>query len=393
MNEIQYHRELLKCVRCGACKAPCPTYSSTLDETMGARGRVSMLGALEESELLPSKRLSDKIFSCILCEACRDICPTGIDIPEAIYNGRSRLKDHYRRGRLLSKALKFSLNRMDAAASIMRVFHRFLYPSLYRMGRIRYIPEISPLPFTGSTRVYRNTKKIGRISVFAGCSVNYLYPNLGEALLNILLTKGYEVVILKGEVCCGAPLRSFGLEKETAAFASKNIELFNKMNVEAILSICPTCTMTIKRQYPLLTGGTIEKIMDVNEFFVKNNITEDLKAFQRVVTFHDPCHLRYGLGIKDEPRAILRSLEGIRLIEMQGPEECCGFGGFFSVNFKKLSKDIGKKKLASAGDTWADTIITSCPGCMMQLEDIKRRTGSGMEIMHIIELIDEAMHD
>jgi len=392
MNDIEYYNEVSKCVRCGACKALCPTYLSTLDETMGARGRIAMLGALKENELAPTKRLSDKIYSCILCEACRDLCPTGIDIPEAIYQGRARLKNYYKRGRLFTKALKFSRSRMDTVFSVLRAMQKFLYPPLYKAGRLRYMPEIAPIPFKDSAQVYKNKKKIGRIAVFAGCNVNYFYPHLGDALLNILLTKGYEVVVLKGEMCCGAPMRSLGLEKEAVEMAEKNIELFNKMNTEAILSICPTCTMTIRKQYPILTGSTIEKIMDINEFFIKNKGDYSLKGLKRVVTYHDPCHLRYGLGIKNEPREILKNIRGIKFVEMKNAGECCGFGGFFSLNFKNLSRTIGEKKIKDILSTSADTLITSCPGCMVQLEDVKNKTGAKMDIMHIVELIDEAMH-
>jgi glycolate oxidase iron-sulfur subunit len=392
MNTTHYYRELAKCVRCGACKASCPTYLNTRDETMGARGRIAMLGALTENDLEPTKSLSDKIFSCILCEACRDVCPTGINIPEAIYRGRARLKSHYKRGRLLKKSLKFSLTRMDTVFSVLRGFQKYLYPPLYKTGKLRYFPPITEEPFKNSTRVYRNKKKIGRVSVFAGCSVNYFYPHLGDSLLNVLLSMGYEVVIIQGEVCCGAPMRSFGLERETKALAQKNIELFNKMNVEAILSMCPTCTLTIKNQYPLLMGNTIEKIMDVTEFFFRKNIVKDLKGFHGSVTYHDPCHLRHGLGIIDEPREILKGIEGIKFIEMQNPDECCGFGGFFSMNFKELSNSIGNKKINSIKKTWADTLITACPGCMTQLEDMKIKTNTRINILHIVELIDEAIH-
>jgi glycolate oxidase iron-sulfur subunit len=281
---------------------------------------------------------------------------------------------------------------MDTVFSVLCGIQKFLYPLLYMTGKVRYLPPIASQSFKSSTRVFKNTKKIGRVSVFAGCSVNYFYPHLGDSLLHILLTMGYEVVIIKGEVCCGAPMRAFGLEKETKALAKKNIALFNKMKTEAILSMCPTCTMTIKNQYPLLTGDTIEKIMDINEFFYKNDIVKALKGFHSAVTYHDPCHLRHGLGITDEPREILKGIEGIKLIEMKNPEDCCGFGGFFSMNFKELSCSIGGKKLDSIKKTWADTVITSCPGCMTQLEDIRAKTGTKLNIMHIVEVIDEALH-
>jgi glycolate oxidase iron-sulfur subunit len=276
---------------------------------MGARGRVAILGALDENELTPSKSLSDKIFSCLLCEACKGLCPTGIDIPETIYRGRALLKDHYRRGRLLSKAVQLSMKRMDMVFTVLKGLQKVLYPVLYRSGRLRYIPEITSLPFKNSTKVYKGNKTIGRVSIFAGCSINYFYPQLGESLLNILLSMGYEVVVLKGEVCCGAPLRAYGLENEMNVLAQKNIGLFSKMQVEAILSLCPTCTLTIRNQYPRSAGGTIEKIMDINEFFFRKNITQGLSSLQRVVTYHDPCHLRYGLGIQEEPREILRTFK------------------------------------------------------------------------------------
>ncbi|MEF9437275.1 MAG: (Fe-S)-binding protein [Candidatus Mariimomonas ferrooxydans] len=392
MNESQYYKELSKCVRCGACKALCPTYLSTLDETMGARGRIAMLGALRENELTPTKNLSDKIFSCILCGACGDLCPTGINIPETIYEGRAKLKDHYRRGRLLAKIMKFSLSRTNTFFSVLRGLQKFIYPPLYKAGRLRYIPAMAPSPFKKNTQVYKNKKKIGRIVVFAGCSVNYFYPHLGDSLIHILMAKGYEVIVLSGEICCGAPMRSLGFKKEAVTMAKKNIELFNKLNTEAILCMCPTCTMTIKKQYPIITGETIEKIMDVNEFFIKNKIIQNLKTGPRVVTYHDPCHLRYGLGIENEPREILKGIQGIKFVEMQNAGDCCGFGGFFSQNFKELSKTIGKKKINSICNTSADTVVTSCPGCMMQLEDIKNETGTEIDIMHIVEIIYEAMH-
>jgi len=282
---------------------------------------------------------------------------------------------------------------MDTVFSILRGLQKFFYPPLYKAGRLRYMPEIALSSFKDSAQVYKkNTKNIGRVAVFVGCSVNYFYPHLGAALLNILLSKGYEVVVLKGEVCCGAPYRSFGLEKEARALAKKNIELFNKMRVEAILCMCPTCTMVIKTQYPLLAGESIKKIMDVNEFFLKKDIISGLKTVRKTITYHDPCHLRYGLGIKDEPREVLKGIQGVEFIEMQNAEECCGFGGFFSLNFKELSKTIGKKKMSDIQNTWVDTVVTSCPGCMIQLEDLKRETNAGINIMHIVEVLDEAMH-
>jgi glycolate oxidase iron-sulfur subunit len=351
-----------------------------------------MLGEVYGERLSHTGKLADKIFSCMLCGACKKICPTGIDIPEAIYRGRTALRQSYKKGRFLRKALKMSISKLDFIFPILRVMQKLLYQPMQGAAGLRYIPPVTSKPFNKSVQVYKNIKKIGRVAIFAGCSINYFYPNLGNALSRILLSRGYEVVVFKGEVCCGAPLRSLGLEPEAAKLARQNIEHFNRVRAEAIISMCPTCTMVIKDQYPVLTGDTISNIMDINEFILKYDISSGLKMEPRTVTYHDPCHLTYGLQIKKEPREILNSIRGIEVSEMKHPDECCGFAGLFSMHFKDIAKTIGSNKMENISNTSADTVVTSCPGCVMQLEGLKRATNSKISIKHIIEIIDEAMH-
>jgi glycolate oxidase iron-sulfur subunit len=352
-----------------------------------------MLEGLARNELEPTAGLSEGIFSCLLCEACKDLCPVGIDIPEVIYRGRNRLRRSFGRGRLIGEAARFSMPRLDTFFSFMRVMQKVFYKTLYRTGYFRYFPKVTSAPFKNGIQLYKSKRRVGRVAIFAGCSVNYLYPNIGEALLHVLISKGYEVVILKGEVCCGAPMRSLGLEREASELAHKNIGLFKKLRVEATISLCPTCTMVMRNQYPLIVGDSVTSITDVNEFFAKRGITDGLEMPEQIVTYHDPCHLSFGLGIRKEPREVLSAIDGIRLAEMAGAEECCGFGGFFSTLFKDLSIDIGKKKLDSIRDTQAKTVVTSCPGCIMQIEDILRSSDvSAIQIKHVVEVVEEAMH-
>ena len=329
----------------------------------------------------------------MLCGACKNLCPTGLNIPELIYQGRAALEGSYKRSRGLRALLKHSISRLGMIMPALRFYQTLIHKPLQRAGLLNYMPDISLKPFHKNVQVYKKIKKIGRVAIFAGCSVNYFYPKLGNALSNILLSKGYEVVVFKGESCCGAPLRSMGLEKEAVSLAEKNIDHFNKVRAEAIVSMCPTCTMVIRDQYPLLAGNTISNIMDINEFFIKHNIASDLEISPTVLTYHDPCHLGYGLGIKEEPRKILKSIKGVDFIEMKHPDECCGFAGFFSLQFKDISETIGKQKINRISETSADTVITSCPGCIMQLEAMKRRCSAKFKVKHIVEVIDEAMHN
>ncbi len=384
--------ELSKCIKCGACKTLCPTYHMTYNESFGARGRVVLLGELCTEKLAPNKKLAERIYSCMLCEACKDVCPTGINIPEVMYQGRALLKKSFKRGNISRKALRTAITNMNSTMPFARIVQKLFYRPFARPFGLRYVPEIASKPFHKNIQVYKNVKKTGRIAIFAGCNVNYFYPHLGYSLLNVLLSKGYEVVVFKGEECCGAPLRSMGLEEEASEMAGRNLDHFNRVRADAIISLCPTCTLVIREQYPLIVGDTISNIMDVNEFLIKFDFIHDLEISTGAVTYHDPCHLSHGLGVREQPRKILNAIRGIEYREMKHADECCGFAGLFSMQFKEMATRIGEKKMENIAGTSAGTVVTSCPGCIMQLESLCRKSNLKVNIKHIVEVMDEAMH-
>src|SRR4030042_2075207 len=321
MESSQYLSELSKCVRCGSCKAFCPTYDEDPSESMGARGRLALLWGLSSGQLASSPILNDRIFSCMLCGTCSGLCPLEIDIKEVVYHGRSLLK------------------------------------------------------------------KKGRVAVFTGCTINFLYPYLGESLINVLHRLGYEVILPSGEVCCGAPLRTLGLEKAAIELAKKNLGIFSRLNVDAVLSLCPTCTLAIKVEYPKLIGEGIDKAVDISSFIIDKLDPSQFSflSSSKGAIYHDPCHLKYGLGIEREPREIIENI-GFDLIETEGTR-CCGFAGVFSLSYKKLSQGLLNKCIMDYTKREVEMIITACPGCMIQLtKGIKNKP-----VLHLIEVIEEAM--
>ena len=383
MNEKGYLRELSRCVRCGSCKAFCPTYDEDTTEAMGARGRLVLLWGLSTGALKPTAIVKDRLFSCILCGACSELCPLGVDIREVIYHGRSLLRKYDSKRRFLRFLSKFYAERPELSFRLLKIFH-YLFPSLLK----GLLPSELPEGFLkNGNRIYTVLKKKGRVAVFSGCMVNFLYPHLGELLITILQRLDYEVILPMGEVCCGAPLRSLGLEEEAANLAKKNVSVFKRLNVEAILSLCPTCIFALKVEYPKLIGEGLKKAMDISSFFVNKiapfrislSNTNHSKAF-----YHDPCHLSYGLGVKREPREIIKNI-GITLIDA-AEERCCGFGGLFTLHNKELSQRLLEKCSKSYPKTETETIITSCPGCMMQL----RKGFKTKSVVHLIEVIEEA---
>jgi len=377
-----YLEDLSKCVRCGSCKAPCPTFDDDPLEPMGTRGRLILLRGLVKGDIKPSPLLNERFFSCILCGACAGACPLGVDIPEAMYRGRAFLSRSDKKRRFLRSVAKVSAKWPDQAFRILRLGKRLILPLLARRGIIPFSPELAEVPFRKSEQVYKAHKKKGRVAIFAGCSTNYVFPHFGESLINVLQKFGYEVVLPKGETCCGAPLRALGLDQEADELAKKNYRVFSKLKVDAVLSLCPTCTMSLRTEYPKTIGKGLERAMDISTFF-----EDKLKRVDRIYKtsfYHDPCHLYYGLGVKNEPREIIIK-SGLDLVG-SGEQGCCGFGGLYCLSFKEISSGLLKKRADRIIESNADMVITSCPGCVMQLN----RAITDRPVLHLIELIEEA---
>jgi glycolate oxidase iron-sulfur subunit len=381
-DEAKYLEELAKCVRCGSCKAQCPTYDVDPLEPMGARGRLVLLHSLITGKLQPSHLLNDRIFSCILCGACSVSCPVGVDVAGAIYRGRALLADADRRRRYLRFLTKYIMRYPDFAFRMARLSRRVLSPRLVKMGLLPFSPVLPDAPFRRAEQVLKVPKRKGRVAVFTGCSVHFIFPQLGESLINVLQKFGYEVILPKGEVCCGVPLRTLGLEKEAAEMATRNYRVFSRLKVDAVLSLCPTCTVALKHHYPVMIGKGLEEAMDISVFFRDKIGLAD--SIRKTAFFHDPCHLRHDLGVTREPREIIRKA-GLDLVKAVD-QGCCGFGGLFCLSYRDLSNGLLKKRSKRIVDADPDVIISSCPGCILQLS----RTMTDRPVLHLIEVIEEA---
>jgi len=382
VKKTEYLKDILKCVRCGGCKALCPTYDEALSEGMGARGRIQLTKALVSGEIKPSDLLNERIFSCILCGACASLCPLGVDVPAAICHARALLEKSDKKRRYIRFLSKFLTKWPDLSFKLLSISQHILLPVLKRKGLMPFRPELPDTPFRPAEQVYKVSRKRGRIAIFAGCSTNYLFPYLGEALINVLQNLGYEVVIPKGELCCGSPLRSLGLEEDAIVLAKRNYRIFSKLKVEAILSLCPSCTFTLKYDYAKTINMGLENAMDISEFF--HNKVETKEAVHKSAVFHDPCHLYHGLGVSEEPRNIIRKI-GVELID-SGYSGCCGFGGVFCFSNRGISENLLQKCSAKLINTDAEAIVTSCPGCMLYLSSYI----TDRPVIHLIELIEEA---
>ncbi|BCB95605.1 hypothetical protein JZK55_05270 [Dissulfurispira thermophila] len=391
---------------------------------MSARGRIALVTKFIEGELELSKKLDDRIFSCILCGACNKLCPLGINVTDTIYEVRNHIRGFNKKRILLGLGIKLVLKKasnlfkalklLETINEIIPIFRLYPFSIIKRMDIT--IPT-SMLKDKGN--IFRVSKPKGRIAIFTGCTVNFLYPNIGISLIESLNAMNYDVILPKSEVCCGAPLMGLGLKEDAAEMAEKNIKAFKKLNVEAVVGFCPTCIDFIKNGYKNLFGDAIDNAVEVSQFFKDNNEFASLlvssqhsvagykntssqpespksrKTFggaekgsqeshrfygTKKVIYHDPCHSVYSLNISDEPRKILQSV-GLDIIDSE--KGCCGFGGTFRLLYQELSEGILEKRIKEYQK--ADMIVTSCPNCIIQLKSkINDRP-----IKHIVEVINE----
>jgi len=210
------------------------------------------------------------------------------------------------------------------------------------------------------------------------------------------------VVFPKKQTCCGIPVFMSGDVEDGIDLMKTNLEAFAPYNPDAIVVACATCGTALKESYKILVEGESRewrdrvntfsaKVMDISEFLTqKIQLTQaEEKSFLKV-TYHDPCHLNRSQGILAQPRQILKNLPGITLVEMRDPQRCCGGGGSFSFYNYDLSKQISQKKVQDIEATQASTVVTGCPGCMLQLKDQLGQKGLAVEVKHLIQLVDQA---
>jgi len=230
--------------------------------------------------------------------------------------------------------------------------------------------------------------------------MNLIYPEANWATIRVLAQMGYRTVAPSGQVCCGAPHVAMG-EMETALrLARQNIDLFSQVKAEAIIANCAGCGAMLKeyggllqddQTYAAKADAVSNKVRDINEFLAALlPPSGTLRELNQRVTYHDPCHLAHAQGITQEPREVLRSIPGLELIELNESTWCCGGAGIYNITHLDLSMQLLERKMANVGGTETEVVVTSNPGCLLQLELGIKRAGLDIKAVHVIELLDRA---
>jgi len=378
----------------------CPVFRVTGEEGGVARGKISILQALYNGDTRFSEETLDFLNRCVTCGSCEFVCPRDVPFLEIIEDAREKAVDDGQ----ISLAKKIALKLISGNKGIKgttKLAHlipgesglNFKIPLINRHIPKPGKPLDSILPdYSPSTG-----RKVFDVVYFPGCAMRYLYTDTAKHLVTVLNRLGVGVYLDFGQKCCGFPHLTAGDRKTFNTLSTHNSDRFSafKEKADYIVTACATCGSALKNNYNLPM-----KVLDINELLVDVldvHFGERTDGNGLATRFHHPCHLLKHQQVKTQPERILSELSDYE--EMAGSDFCCGFGGSFSVFEGKLSRQIGDKKAKMVKQSFAEAgikkevLVTSCPGCMLQLTDSLKRNEIHVPVKHIIDIIFEQMEE
>ena len=408
-------KSALYCVRCGACANVCPVYRMVGGHKMGYV-YIGAIGLILTYFFHGREKARNLVQNCINCEACKDVCAAGIDLPAIIQEIRARLVEE--EGAPLESTLLAKVMQSRKLFHTLLRFGKFAQrpvtggtpfvrhlPSIFLKGQgFRALPALAATPFRDEwDKIEAELPKEGKIRVglFSGCAQDFLYPEQLKAAVKILSAKGCTVEFPMDQSCCGLPVQMMGERKTSQSVALQNVKAFDPARFDYIVTLCASCAAHMKHTYPEILGdhatmGTevqqyASRVIDFSSFLkdVLGVTADDFNKSGDGVCYHSPCHLCRGMGVTEQPRELINYAAEYK----PAPEEdvCCGFGGTYSVKFPEVSSQVMAKKLDNLESSGATSLVTDCPGCVMQLRGGEEKRGNKLKVEHIAELLERQM--
>ena len=402
--------DLTRCVHCGFCLQACPTYLELGMETDSPRGRIALIEAVSSGRAEATPALVAHLDLCLQCRACETACPSGVAYGRIMETARAEIVERGapRGWRLRAFALRQLLphrRRLGALMAVLRLYERSPLRTLLRASRLlrllrledaeRLLPEVSA-PFAPPRQPDGLTRSV---ALLTGCVMPHMYPRTHDATVRVLNRLGYRVVFPNAQTCCGALSAHAGDRGFARQLARRNVDAFLGAGVEAVIVDAAGCGASMKEYGELLAAdaayaGRARQLAamtrDVLEFVDSLDFGR-LGELRATVTYQDSCHLAHAQRITTAPRRLLRAIPGIEFREMAAADRCCGSAGLYSFAQRDMSSRVLDAKMEDVRRTGASVIATANPGCMSQLEAGMRRCGLDGRVVHVIELVDEAM--
>ncbi|MCY1117689.1 (Fe-S)-binding protein [Bacillus safensis] len=417
-------KELLNCMRCGFCLPSCPTYiESGQQETHSPRGRIALMKAVRDGVIEPDEDVEHSLNLCLGCRACEPVCPSGVKYGRLLEDARDIIQQHKKQSipvklvrRVVFKGLFPSQSRMRKAAGLLRFYQTSgLQTAARKTGMLKVLPLHLRLMEQALPKVPRQQKSRlteykaagparKRVAFFTGCLMDTVFSTTNEATIQLLQLAGCDVIVPPIQACCGALHGHSGEKEQAKQLAKRNIEAFEEIDADAIVMNAGGCGAFLSDYDHLLCDDPdfqkrsevfSKKITDISDILVELEFHRrmPLALPEQVITYQDSCHLRNGMGVQHAPRVLMKAIQGVSFKEMKDSGRCCGSAGIYNILQPKMSMQILDHKMTEASQTKAAAIVTSNPGCQLQMAAGIKRSGHSpsMRAVHLADLLLEAV--
>ncbi|TDE41957.1 4Fe-4S dicluster domain-containing protein [Nonomuraea mesophila] len=387
------------CVHCGFCLPTCPTYALWGEEMDSPRGRIHLMKQhVEGTPITPE--MAGHFDACLGCMACVTACPSGVKYDRLIEQTRAVVeREHVRepedravRGIVFSlfpypRRLRL-LRPTTWLAGRMAPFLSRVHPGLGSMaGLAPRVEHRSRMPRVVRARGERRAV----VGMLTGCVQGEFFPQVNAATARVLALEGCDVVIPRGQGCCGALSVHSGRDEQARRLARRTVRTFEKAGVDTVVVNAAGCGSSMKEYAELLGREPRFKVADLSEYLAELGPVATRHPLPLTVAYHDACHLAHAQGIREQPRELLRGIPGLELREIPESAICCGSAGTYNILQPQAARDLGDRKARAVGTTGAGLLVSANPGCTMQIASAMRRAGGEIRVAHTAEVLDASL--
>jgi glycolate oxidase iron-sulfur subunit len=416
---------LADCVHCGFCLPTCPTYTLWGEEMDSPRGRIYLMELASSGDIAIDDVFVTHMDRCLGCMACVTACPSGVQYDKLIEATRPQIERNHPRTaadrwfRRVVFALFPHPRRLRLAALLGLVYQRLKIGSLLRrsgvMARLParlqalegLLPDVSlrdlqrrmpthvaPRRLPGGQGTPEPVRRVGMVT---GCVQSVYFGDVNAATARVLAMEGCEVVIPADQGCCGALMEHAGEEETALAYARRMIATMEQADVDTVVINAAGCGSALKEYGHLLredaawarrAAAFATKVRDISELIDELEPRAPRHPIPARVAYHDACHLAHAQGVRREPRSVLREIPELELVELSEPDICCGSAGIYNLLQPDAASDLGVRKAATVAAVAPDALVTSNPGCLLQL---KRHLAVDLPLLHPVQMVDASL--
>ena len=399
------HEKLNTCVHCGLCLAACPTYLELGTETDSPRGRIHLMRALEEGALQPTPEVVRHLDLCLGCRACEPACPSGVPYGSLIEAARPFVERHRswlrRLGRralvavLTTNAIRKvacgPLRLVGGRKELARLASRLWSRWLALAAAVPRTPSDSPLPAS----IDPPGRPRGTAALVTGCVAESLFSATNRATARLLVQAGVRVLVPPGQGCCGALALHLGAAERARALARKAAYTLAATGADWVVSNAAGCGAVLRDYGHLLPDdphavGVARRARDALELLAELGLPPPERPLGARVAVHDPCHLAHGQGVRAAPRALLAAIPGVRLVDLEEADTCCGSAGTYNLTEPAMAGRLLARKIERIAASGADIVAAANPGCLLQIRAGAITCGLRVAVEHPLDLLAAA---